>query len=185
MIHTEEQYQNQLICDVTKMITKYNLVEDYHTLGNERKAWVGYLEDEECHVRVSQYGSNVSIDSWYSITISFGELRTTTKSKTRLGENGIAYASSSIKALKPCYGESGCAIPGNNMYGLRWRVMYLAPKSRTSCGIDRYVRIQHGDIIGFLIANKSLVKDNASEDDLFFGGWDNAKPNWHGININK
>jgi len=112
------------------------------------------------------------------VTVTLGEVRNIWNNHTPLGEYGIASASSHyVHPDRP--DQSGSALPGNKLTGLKYRIGVCAPKSRTGLGIDGYVICE--DIVAHLInlVSAPQVRETAgAEQDFAYDLWDTANIGW-------
>lgn len=136
---------------------------------NARLGYIGYVDDATIHIHC--FPSRFGGPAWISITVGFGEVRNVWESKAPVAEHGVLSATSHY--THPGVPDvGGQALSGYEIQGLKWRVGGIAPKSRTSIGLDGY--IQSDDIIATLLAMREVVSGKASPQDPSFCEWDTA-----------
>jgi hypothetical protein len=140
--------------------------------GNESRALEGKFN-----------GNNIRLEfyhDWAHLAVTGGEVRNLWKNHTPLGEFGIVEGGSIYKG-EDIDSRIGCAIPGNEIMGEKWRISGDAPKSRTQVSPDHYAKMD--DPIAYmldLLPALRSAKDNCPKEveEAMGLDWDKASKGW-------
>ena len=140
--------------------------------GNETRAYEGKVNGN--NIRLEFYGD------WVHLAVTGGEVRNLWKNHTPLGEYGIMEGGSIYKSADEDP-RVGCAIPGNDITGEKWRISGAAPKSRTQTSLDHYAKAE--DPIAYmlnLLPTLKTAKDDCPKEMAQALGidWDKASKGW-------
>jgi hypothetical protein len=140
----------------------YGFVETRSDNPNAEICYVAQVGD--ARVQIDCFRGWGGRGGWVHVEVAFGERRKW--GACPLASGGLVSASSEFRAPgeTPC---GGSALPGYDIVGLKWRLMGVAPDSRTQVpGIaDGYQ--QSADIVALLLSLRPLVADaKPAEGDL-------------------